>query len=142
MNYRMLWYLLSVILMIEAGLLAAPLVVAALYGENLLPFLITVAILIAVSLPGLIAKPKETRIYSREGFICAAGGWILMSLFGALPFVFSGLIPHYIDAFFETVSGFTTTGASILTEIEGNLPGHRGVFFWRSFTHMIGGRLP
>ncbi len=136
MNYRMLWRLLSIILLIEAGLLTLPLIVAAIYSEPLLPFLLTIGILIVCALPGLIRKPADSRIYSREGFLCSAGAWILMSLFGALPFVFDGAIPNYIDAFFETVSGFTTTGASILTEIESL---HRGILFWRSFTHMIGG---
>ena len=136
MNYRMLWYLLSILLLIEAGLLVIPAIVALLYGEALSPYLWTIAILLAVSLPGIVAKPKDRRFYTKEGFICVAAAWILMSLFGSLPFVFSGAIPHMIDAFFETASGFTTTGASILSEVE-HLP--RGILFWRSFTHLIGG---
>ncbi|MBP5208676.1 MAG: TrkH family potassium uptake protein [Clostridia bacterium] len=136
MNYRMLIYLLSVILLIEAAFLLIPLLVAVIYGEPVLPFVITVGILVAVSLPGVLQKPKNTKIYAKEGFVTVAASWVLMSLFGALPFTLSGVIPNYFDAFFETCSGFSTTGASILKVIEG-LP--KGVLFWRSFTHWIGG---
>lgn len=136
MNYRMIGYLLSVLLLIEAALLCLPLLTAALYGESLLPYVYTMAILTALALPSLIFRPKNRRIFAKEGFVCVAASWILMSAFGALPFVFSGAIPNYINAFFETVSGFTTTGASILAEIE-SLP--RGILLWRSFTHWIGG---
>ena len=137
MNYRMIGYLLGIILMIEAALLALPMLVAILYGESALPFLFTIAILAAVAAPLIIFKPKNTKIYTKDGFICVAASWLLMSAFGALPFVFSGVIPNYIDALFETVSGFTTTGASIMTSIEGKA--RMGILFWRSFTHWIGG---
>ena len=136
MNYRMIGYLLGVILIIEAALLLLPAAVALGYGENVAPFLITIGILLVISLPNIIFKPKNKRIFAREGFITVAAGWILMSLFGALPFTLDGAIPRYVDAFFETVSGFTTTGATILSEIE-SLP--RGILFWRSLTHWIGG---
>ena len=136
MNYRMLIYLLCVILLIEAALLLIPLAVALIYGETVVPFLITIGILAVIALPGILQKPKNTKIYAKEGFVTVAASWLLMSAFGALPFVFSGAIPNYIDAFFETCSGFSTTGASILRVIEG-LP--KGILFWRSFTHWIGG---
>ena len=136
MNYRMLLYLLCVILFIEAGLLLIPLLVAVIYGESVMPFVITIGILAVISLPGILQKPKNTKIYAKEGFVTVAASWLLMSAFGALPFVLSGAVPNYIDAFFETCSGFTTTGASILRVIEG-LP--KGILFWRSFTHWIGG---
>jgi len=136
MNYRMLLYLLSVILLIEAALLLFPLAVGLIYGESPVPFLITIGVLVVISLPGVIQKPKNTKIYAKEGFVTVAASWLLMSAFGALPFVISGAIPNYIDAFFETCSGFSTTGASILRVIEG-LP--KGILFWRSFTHWIGG---
>ena len=136
MNYRMLGYLLGIILLIEAALMTLPLTVSLIYGESPLPFLFSMAILVAAGILPVIFKPKNTRIYAQEGFVTAAASWILMSAFGALPFVFSGAIPNFIDAFFETVSGFTTTGASILTAIEG-LP--MGILFWRSFTHWVGG---
>ena len=136
MNTRMIRYLLSIILLIEAGLLLLPLLVAYIYGESINSFLITIIILLLISLPTVFFKPYNTRIYAKDGFVCVASAWLLMSLFGALPFVFSGAIPNFISAFFETASGLTTTGASILTEIE-SLP--RGILFWRSFTHWIGG---
>lgn len=136
MNYKMIGYLLGVILLIEAALLLFPLIVALCYGESTLPYLITIAVLTVFSLFLVLLKPKNRQIYAREGFVTVAISWILMSAFGALPFVISGAIPSYINAFFETVSGFTTTGASILTEIEGM---EYGMLFWRSFTHWIGG---
>ena len=132
----MIVYLLGLILLIEAALLALPAAVALMYSENVFPFLLTMALLVAVSVPALIFKPQKRRIFAKEGFVVVASAWILMSVFGALPFVFDGAIPNFADAFFETVSGFTTTGASILTEIESL---HKGVLFWRSFTHWIGG---
>lgn len=136
MNTRMIAYLLGIILLIEAALLLFPMAVALIYGESLTPFILTVAIILALSLPFVLRKPRNSRIYAKEGFVCVAAAWLLMAALGALPFVFSGAIPNYISAFFETVSGLTTTGASILTEIE-SLP--RGILFWRSFTHWIGG---
>ncbi len=136
MNYRMIGYLLGIILMIEAALMSLPLIVSLYYGEPLFPFIITMIIILVISLPLAIFKPKDTRIYAKEGFITVAAGWILLSVFGALPFIIGNSIPNYIDALFETISGFTTTGASILSEIE-SLP--KGILFWRSFTHWIGG---
>lgn len=136
MNYRMIRYLLGIILMIEAALLLLPMLTAAICGESVLPFLYTVLILLAVSVPSVLRKPENTRIYAREGFLCVAASWIILSAFGALPFVISGAIPNYVNAFFETVSGFTTTGSTILSDIE-SLP--RGILFWRSFTHWVGG---
>lgn len=136
MNYRMLRYLLGCILLIEAILLLLPLATAMIYKEDILPFVYTICILLVISVPCVILKPKNTHIYAREGFICVSAAWILLSVFGALPFVFSGVIPNFIDALFETVSGFTTTGASILTAVEG-FP--RSILFWRSFTHWVGG---
>ena len=125
----MIGYLLSSILMIEAALLILPASVALGHGEDIIPFLVTIGILMVISLPNIIFKPKNKRIFARDGFITVAAGWILLSAFGALPFVLSGAIPSYVDAFFETASGLTTTGATILTEIE-SLP--RGILFWRS----------
>ncbi len=129
--------ILSRILLIEAGLLMAPFLTAALYGESVLPFFWTVlAVLAAAGALWLAGRNADGEIHAREGFVSVALSWIVMSLFGALPFVFSGAIPNYIDALFETVSGLTTTGASVLPEVE-NLP--RGILFWRSFSHFIGG---
>ena len=136
MNYRMLRYLLGCILLIEAILMALPLATAMIHGESVLPFVYTISLLLLIAVPCVLLKPKDTRIYAREGFVCVSAAWILLSAFGALPFVFSGAIPSYIDALFETVSGFTTTGATILPAVE-HLP--RGILLWRSFTHWIGG---
>lgn len=132
----MIRYLLGVVLGIEAFLMLLPLGVSLFYGESVMPFVYTILILLAIAVPNVLIKPKKMRFYAKDGFITVAASWILLSAFGALPFVFSGTIPNYIDAFFETVSGFTTTGASIMTVIEG-FP--YGVLFWRSFTHWIGG---
>ena len=136
MNIKMIRYLIGITLLIEAGLLLFPLLVALLYGENIYPFLITIGVIIVVALPSVIPKPKNTRIFAKEGFICVAGTWVLMSVFASIPYVLSGAIPNVINAFFEAVSGLTTTGATILTDIEA-LP--KGILFWRSFTHWIGG---
>ena len=138
MNLKMIAKFLGTVLLIEAILLVAPLAVALIYGESVLPYLITIAALLAVFLPTKLLKPEKTRIFAKEGFVCTALSWILLSAFGAIPFVISGAIPNYIDAFFETVSGFTTTGASIIPagQIEGI---EYGILFWRSFTHWIGG---
>lgn len=136
MNTKMIRYLIGITLLIEAGLLLFPLIVALLYKEDPLPFLITIGVIVVFSLPSVILKPKNTRIFAKEGFICVAGTWVLMSVFATLPYVLSGAIPNVVNAFFEAVSGLTTTGATILADIEA-LP--KGILFWRSFTHWIGG---
>lgn len=136
MNYRMIGFLIGRILLTEAALLALPTVTAILYGESPMPFLTTALALAAVGLLLGSRKPRQSAIYARDGFAVVALAWILMSAFGALPFVLSGDIPSYVDALFETVSGFTTTGATILPEVESL---SRGILFWRSFTHWVGG---
>ena len=137
MNFRMISRLTGRLLMVEAIIMLAPMVVSIYFGEAIFPvYLVTAVILLTVGLAMNFLKPESKRIYAREGFVLVSLTWILMSLFGALPFVMSGAIPSFIDAFFETVSGFTTTGATILTEIEA-LP--KSLLFWRSFTHWIGG---
>ena len=132
----MIGFVIGRILLTEAALLMLPTAVAAVYGEAVLPFLIPALLLAVIGLALGLRSPKRSSLYARDGFAVVALAWVLMSVFGALPFVISGDIPHFVDAFFETVSGFTTTGASILTEIE---PLHRGILFWRSFTHWVGG---
>ena len=137
MNYRMISYYIGRILLIEAFLLTFPSLVALSYGEDtLLSFAITIGALTATGFIATKKKPKKTSIYAKEGYAIVALTWILMSLFGALPFYISGHIPSFTDAFFETVSGFTTTGASILSDVEAM---SHGLLFWRSFTHWIGG---
>ena len=132
----MIGFVIGRILLTEAALLVLPMAVGVLYGESIAPFLIPIGLLILVGLLLSARSPARTALYARDGLAVVALAWIAMSLFGALPFVISGDIPSYVDAFFETVSGFTTTGASILTDIEAL---GRGILFWRSFTHWVGG---
>lgn len=137
MNYRMTTYILGQIAIVEAILLTIPLILSIFYNDDtIFSFGITILALIAVGLPLSIKKPKNRDFRAREGFVIVALSWMLMSLFGSLPFFISGHIPNFVDSLFETVSGFTTTGASILNEIEG-LP--KSLLFWRSLTHWIGG---
>ena len=136
MNYRMIARILGMVLLILAALLVLPLIAGFCYGENVLNFAVTIAAAAALGGIFMLFKPKNRDIYAREGFTAVGLSWILMSLLGALPFVISGDIPHYVDALFETVSGFTTTGSTLLTDIEGM---SRGCMFWRMFTHWIGG---
>ena len=136
MNFRMILYLLGIILLLVSSLLLLPLVAALIFEESVLPFLCTAAIGIAVSLPIVKFKPRDTRIYSKEGFITVAGAWIILSLFGSLPLVISGAVPNFIDAFFETVSGFTTTGATVIADLGAV---SRSIHLWRTLTHWIGG---
>ncbi len=137
MNYPMIFNNLGKILLVEAALLVFPAIGAIVYGENtLLSFALTIALLTVSVLLCFRKKAKKTNIYAKEGYVIVALSWILMSFFGAMPFFFSGHIPNFVDAFFETVSGFTTTGSTILTDVEA-LP--KSLLFWRSFTHWIGG---
>ena len=118
-------------------LLMIPVIVAALYQEmSGIAFLIPAGILLLLFFLAGVKKPEQSQIYGKEGMEIVALAWILWSLFGAMPFTISGFIPNYMDAFFETVSGFTTTGSSILRDVEA-LP--QCLLFWRSLTHWIGG---
>ena len=133
----MIIYILGKMLGVEGALLLISAVVSLIYGEKTgISFLAVAAVLGVIYLVLGRRKPKNNRIYGKEGFAVVGLAWVLWSLFGALPFVISGAVPNYVDAFFETVSGFTTTGSTILQEIE-SLP--RGINFWRCFTHWIGG---
>lgn len=138
MNRKMVFHICGQMLLIEAVLLVLPLVTAAIYGESCVwAFLGTIgAALLLGGFLMLFAKPESRVIYSREGFCITALTWLLFSVIGALPFVISGEIPSPVDAFFETVSGFTTTGASIVTDVESL---SHGILMWRSFTHWVGG---
>lgn len=138
MNKKMIFYMLGKILLVEAGLLVLPTVCALIYREaSVASFLITIAIATAFGiLLSVVNKPNDKTFFAKEGFVIVALAWIMLSAIGALPFYLSGQIPNYIDAFFETVSGFTTTGASILTDVESL---SKGMLFWRSFTHWVGG---
>ncbi|QDW74594.1 TrkH family potassium uptake protein [Lachnospiraceae bacterium KGMB03038] len=137
MNLKMIGYILGKMLGVEALLLLLPAFVGLIYQEKSgISFLITAGILAVIFLLAGIRKPKNKKIYGKDGMLIVALVWLLWSLFGALPFTISGSIPSYIDAFFETVSGFTTTGSTILTDVEA-LP--QCMLFWRSFTHWVGG---
>lgn len=137
MNRKMTTYILGRMLGVEALVLLIPMVVSVIYREDgWKAFLLTSAILLLLYVLLGRKKPEDSTIYGKDGFIIIASAWILWSFFGALPFYISGAIPSYVDAFFETVSGFTTTGSTILTDIA-ELP--KGMNFWRCLTHWIGG---
>ena len=138
MNRKMVLNTVGHIILAEAALLILPAIVSFIYLEECVwAFLITIGIALALGLVLKFAfKPYSKLIYAKEGFVIVTYAWLLMSAIGALPFFLSGEIPNYVDAFFETVSGFTTTGASILTDVEAM---SKGLLFWRSFTHWIGG---
>ena len=137
MNYHMIRYILGQIMKLEAALMGLPLLVSLYYRDDgMLPLL---SVMLPLGIAGYILtgfKPKNQTIYAREGFVIVAFAWMLMSAVGALPFVISGTIPNYIDALFETVSGFTTTGSTLVPNVE-SFP--MSLIMWRSFTHWIGG---
>lgn len=138
MNRRMVLSMIGKVVLVEAALLLLPLFVSIGYKNDCTAaFLITIAVAVVFGLAlSLIFKPKQQGVYAKDGFVIVAFSWLILSAIGALPFVISGEIPSYFDAFFETVSGFTTTGASILDNVEAL---SEGLLFWRSFTHWIGG---
>lgn len=137
MNYSMVFYILGHILKFESAFLMLPVIVGLLYGEDdVTAYLFVAALCLILGMVLSRKRPASPSLYTREGFVTVALSWIIMSVFGAMPFVLSGDIPSYVDALFETVSGFTTTGSSILTDVEAL--SHANLF-WRSFTHWIGG---
>ena len=138
MNKGIVLHYLSMALLLSSALFVVPALVSLYYGEYyfLLIFLCVGAGMALAALPGALYRPKRRYMFAREGMVIASLMWIIFSAVGALPFYLSGSIPHYVDALFESISGFTTTGSSILTDVEA-LP--RGILFWRSFTHWVGG---
>ena len=138
MNYAIVFRLLGYVMLIEGALLLLPAAASWIYGEWFVlgVFLITAAVSAAIGYALRGIKPQSKVFYMREGFAATSLSWIVISIVGAVPFVVAGCIPNPVDALFETVSGFTTTGASILPGVE-DLP--KGILFWRSFTHWIGG---
>ena len=138
MNYKMVRYTLGIILLFEALFLFVPMLTALCFDEmsSFKASAITALICMLIATPFVIKKPKNTDLFAKEGFVIVSLSWVLLSVFGAIPFVISGAIPSYIDAFFETVSGFTTTGSSIVPAVE-DLP--KAMLMWRSFTHWVGG---
>ena len=137
MNYSMIKYTLGWLLMFMGVFFTVPLITAAIYWEPaFFSFLIMIAISVGLGLLMTIKKPKNSTLYAKEGFVIVSVSWILLSLFGALAFILSGATTNFVDALFESASGFTTTGASIFGDVE-SLP--RSVLMWRSFSHWIGG---
>lgn len=139
MNKKMIIYTISRIMVLEAFLMILPLFTALWYGEDMRTvgaFLKTIGIILLVFLYFALKRPADEKIYIREGMVIAGLSWFVMSFFGGLPFYFSGEIPRLVDCFFETASGFTTTGSSIITDL--SLLSH-SILFWRSFTHFVGG---
>ena len=137
MNYKVILHTLGWVLNIEGIAMILPLICSLCYSEwNMAKiFLICIAICLAVGVSLTIKPLNKKTMYAKEGFICVGLSWIILSIFGSLPFIFSGTA-SVVDSLFETASGFTTTGASILTDVEA-LP--KGLIFWRSFTHWLGG---
>ncbi len=138
MNKSIVFHYLSKIMLVGSATFLLPCIVSLYYKEFecAISFFIVAFAVAIISLPLAIIKPKNKHMYAREGLVIVALMWVIYPIFGALPFYISGAIPNFIDAIFESISGFTTTGSTILTDIE-NLP--NGILFWRTFTHWIGG---
>ena len=138
MKTKAVIHTVGLIMLIEACLLIIPAIVGLIYHEQASVYAFLIAAFATAAAGGALSlvKPGKSNIYAREGYAIVGLSWIMLSLFGCLPFVISRQIPDFIDAFFETVSGFTTTGSSILTDIESL---DNAMLFWRSFTHWIGG---
>lgn len=137
MNYSVILYILGCVLKFESAFLLVPALVGLIYREKEAYVYIFVAVLCFI-IGALLShkKPANKNLFIKEGFVTVAASWVVMSLFGAIPFVLTGDIPNYVDALFETISGFTTTGSSILKDVEAL---SRTGLFWRSFTHWAGG---
>lgn len=137
MNYGIVLKVLGILLMIESGLMSPSLFISFYdKGTDFLPFLVTIIITLILGLVLSRSKSKDNLISAKDGLAIVALGWLTISILGALPLFLAKATPSYIDAFFEIVSGFTTTGASVIDNVE-LLP--RGILFWRSFSHWIGG---
>lgn len=138
MNYKTIRYILSWVLKIEALCMMLPLICSLIYREQGIAgiWLCCIALCFVCGLLLCFKSPANKTMYAKDGFVAVALSWIIMSIFGALPFVFTNTIPDFIDALFETVSGFTTTGASVISDLD-VVP--KSIILWRSFTHWIGG---
>lgn len=139
MNYKLMGRFISKILMVEAVFMVPAMLISLWEREYgaVRAFMWTLgAVVLAAGLLRLLSKGSQNKFYAKEGLACVSLSWIVMSLLGCLPFCISGVIPDFVDAFFEIVSGFTTTGASIMPQVE-NVP--KGILYWRSFSHWLGG---
>ena len=137
MNYRIITYIVGWVFNLQAIFMVLPILTAVIYAEkDIFAFFAAIIICLGIGLPLTRKKPSNKVFYIKDGCVAVALSWVVLSITGAIPFVLSGSIPHPIDAIFETVSGFTTTGASILAEVESL---SKSILFWRSFTHWIGG---
>lgn len=137
MNYKLMRYVIGWLIIFESVFMCLPALVAVIYSEDaFFSFMLSIGLGMFFGALMVIKKPENKEMYAKEGFVIVSVSWIVLSVFGALPFVLSGSIPNVVNALFESVSGFTTTGATILGEIESL---EKSVLFWRSFTHWIGG---
>lgn len=136
MNYRMVIYIIGQMMKVEGLLMLMPLICAAVYNESILPFFIPIAILLVLGFAFTVKPPRDKTLRAKDGFVCVGLAWLILSAFGAIPFLISGATTSVTDAFFECVSGFTTTGASVFGDVESL---GRGILFWRSLTHWLGG---
>ena len=139
MNKSMIRYSVSRLVAFGGTLMFVPILVGLIYGESinsLMPFIKSIFIIYLIFLYPALKKPEDSNIYIKEGMITTSLGWILMSFFGGLPFYFSGTVPTLVDSFFEAASGFTTTGSTVIMNVEAL---NHSLLFWRSFTHFIGG---
>ena len=138
MNFRVISKYMGNILMLEGAFMLPAILVALIYKEysSIPAFLITIALCLIIGYGLSKVKQNSRGIYAKEAYVSVALGWLILSTFGCLPFIISGYIPNFIDAFFETVSGFTTTGSSVVLDVEAM---SKGILFWRSFTHWVGG---
>ncbi len=137
MNYKTIRYILSWVLKIEALCMLLPLICAFIYNEQTITaWVFSVLLCLVFGMLLCIKPPQNKTMYAKDGFVTVAFSWIILSIFGALPLVFAKVLPNFVDALFEIVSGFTTTGASVITDLD-VVP--KSIIFWRSFTHWIGG---
>ncbi len=136
MNNRMVFHIIGRILLVLAAVMALPIGAAIIYGESLVPFFVPLAVCLALGLPLSLNKPKKQQMLPRDGFVTVGLSWIIISLIGTLPYMLSGALPNFFDAFFESVSGFTTTGASVIADVEAQ---PKSLLLWRCFTNWLGG---
>lgn len=137
MNYSIILYILGCVLKFESAFLLLPAIVGFIYREDAAwAYIATAALCLLIGALLSRKKPASSNLFIKEGFVTVASSWVIISIFGAIPFVLTGDIPNYVNALFETISGFTTTGSSILTDVE--VLSKTGLF-WRSFTHWVGG---